>query len=596
MTAKATAKRALVARLLPWGVGLTLACTFAGSYWLNASVVTAVGCVVGASLAIAGLFGGARTFTTPVTVSLMATSLAIAVFSLTSAFSARPAISFVGAVGQHNGTALWALGGVWLLAGLLGADQKALRSTLIVTSLAGATYSLALHVEALTRGLARAQGAAAGQFENSTSYGEFAAIAALSTIAWILISRSRLERAAAYGALGLLASGMLASSSRAGALAFCTALLFATAIARVPAGRGPRVALALAPAAFALCATVAAALAATGMLGGPIQQLLATVGTDRDAVWRSAVAQLGQAPLTGSGLEQYSAWVAVTTSGGSGAFDPHNVVLAVALGAGPVGVLCVTVALVALTWAAVDAAQRKPSRFSTALVASMPVALVGAGLVAWLTPASVLVALAGVGAMLGAAPTDPRTAPSWPGPLSGRWAVVIPGGFLACAALLLGGLAIAALPSMATYARMQTSPDPTILAEQYTRWPDPAYAVLAIRQLTPQVADPKAADLLRQILSASEPDTTWRVDSAAAQLIATRALTGTETASFETVRALAQNGAQADPTSGIWWALAADDARRRGLDDDARTYAKSALSFPLPDDLRLSMEQLLGSP
>ncbi len=123
------------------------------------------------------------------------------------------------------------------------------------------------------------------------------------------------------------------------------------------------------------------------------------------------------------------------------------------------------------------------------------------------------------------------------------------------------------------------------LTAAYRSWPEPGFVRQALRGVTRQIwlGNPEAAVQAEALLLATTRDAEWSGDLALNQLFAAEALDKNSQARFDRYASIAARGAKADPSTGLWWALAANQASRLGLSGRAAGYAKQALEYPLDD-------------
>ncbi|MDZ4169152.1 MAG: O-antigen ligase family protein [Coriobacteriia bacterium] len=556
------------------------------------SVVQAVGLGTAALLLCVGLLRrqfpvGPQSFR----IVVLAT-LTVAWMLARSLASANPAVSIIGVYGLSAGSASVLLAVAWLLVGMMF-GLSALRHVLLVVGLSGAAFSVLAWIEAVTTG-ARFQGSAAGAFENSMTLGGFLSVAALSLIALAFGSASKVHRVFFALAALLAASGVFAAGSRAGLVGLLAALAFASAVWL--ARRRSRVAewSVLILGAVVLAATVLGVFAARGSLGAEAQTLLDQQGTSRGVIWRSAWATISEHPLAGRGPQQFTAvidWV-VDSRGMISMYatnDSHNVVLALLLGGGIIGLLLVVTAVAAVMISMIRKATRLP-RPAGVLVASMPVTLVAAGLFSWIGPSALVCASLIAGLVLrGAVEREgrlPRLATT-----SYRVAVV---GLAACTAAV-AVLATGALVYQVRYESLLAKPDATTvsqLLELYRRYPEPGFAFSAVLMIGPGAMQGDSAELerVKDVLRIASRDVPWSVDLAA--VAATVAIVESEQseAGHETVVKALENGRSADPSTSLWDAVVAMDASQRGLDAVANDYAVRVLRGPVSQQQREIVE------
>jgi hypothetical protein len=574
----------VAARAFPWAIGVVLASVAVFPVEFGPAAVTLVGLVAGAVLATVGALAAPRPVTNAAAAAAASAVALALVITVRSAFAENPSVSLWGAIGQHAGAGLWLLGAVWLLAGIALADARALRHTLAVVSVAGGAFALATLAEFAT-GSARGWGSAAGLFENSTSAGEFAAIALVASAAWALSARAPLARGSAIACALACALALAAADSRAGLAGVFAATAFVLLARRASSGRA-RAALAIGAPVLAIALTEALSAASAGMLGPAAQRALASVVTQRDAIWRSAVFQIKSSPWVGHGAEQFSAWAQWSFDGNAisynGTYDPHNIVLATLLAGGFLACAVAAVAVAALLRGELDIVAGSRDRLPLSVLASVPVALGGSALFAWVTPAAAVAVCGLAGAMLGAARREPGDAGS-PPPIKAVASVAI---VAAIAVAVLGMRAVA--PERRFLLQRQTL-DAATLESSYSAFPDPAYAVVAIDRLS---AEPAVNALLDKTAGAA----TYNVDRALVGLThAASVVRADDPASKRAVGDALSAATSADPTTGLWFAIAASTAARTGDATGAAAFARLALQDPSSDAPTRAYLQTLAS-
>ncbi len=590
----------LARQAYPWALAAVLASMFAFPGTLAPAAVTLTGLLGGGALAALSLFAPARPLPRPLTAFLLALLPLLGWLALTSALAHEPRISFVGAIALHQGTALWAAGAAWLVAGVLLADARMVRALVSVLAAAGGVFVVA----ALVAGPAPGSVEPSGVFENSASLGGFLAIA-LVAAAVLTVGTRRPGVKAAGAALALACvAGIALADSRTGILGVLCAAVFAGAL-RFTRERRAAPALALGSAIAATGASALLALGAAGRLGEGFAEAIGALGSGRDAVWRPVLAQIGQSPIVGSGLEQFTGWIRWSVVGqevqtGRLTFDPHNVPLGVVLGGGAAGGLLLFAAFTALVWAC--SALLRRGGVAGALLAATPAALMGVGLVGWIAPAAMVAACAMTGAALGAAATRHPGSERAATPDAEPARVAAPGRAVAAAtaalALALGVAAVPALSTQRAYAEMTRegapAPAPERVVALYDRWPDPAFAVVALDRLWPAVAsgDQRARLAAERLMDETTDVVAWRADLALLHLDTARALQTGRPERFPAFAELVEASRASDPSSGIWDAIAALEAERLGLAEEATRAAARALEFDLDEAARAELERL----
>lgn len=576
----------LGARAYPWCFAVTMATVVFGPSRLGAAgLTTAVGLLIASVLLAVGV-SARRTFDSALAAAMLAGLLAAGWFAFTSLRALNPSVSFVGMVGQHNGTAMLVFALAWTAASALYGSAVSLRWVTRVTAVAGGLFTVAALVETMLSGAERMQGRAAGFFDNSSSLGQFLGIAVIASVAWAVSARSKQESWAGWGLAGLSLVGIFASGSRLGLVAVVSAALIWAAVTYLPRSRRVTMAVSAVIAVAPLALTAALVAASLGKAGGALRAMVAAVGTDRDAIWSAAAAHISTSPLAGRGLQQFSAWITWGVQGGTPTTDPHNAVLAIVLGGGLIGAVLAGIAWVAGVWAVVRLATDARSHAVT-LVASAPIALLASSLAGWTNPASLAASCALAGTALGVAAgreskTPVRTE------LVVRWIVPI----LAGAALMSGAFVALSLPTQYALSRATAASD---FEQLYDRWRDPAYAAQSIGAAIPALAagDAQVAAATESLIERSANDTSWRVDLAASQMLAVQAIYRDDPAGFERFTRIAERGRSADPRSGLWDVLSATEADRLGLTQQAADHAERALAYDLDDETAAVMRSLV---
>jgi O-antigen ligase len=522
---------------------------------------------------------------------------ASAFFVARGAMTTSPAVSLLGTLSQHNGAALWVAAACWFVAASRLATRETLRRTIVLISIAGAAYTAATGLEVLTSGAQRSWGSAAGVFENSSSLGQFLALAVLASVAWGFLARTRVSRALA-GACGAVSlAGLALSQSRAGLLGVVAGLAVALAALALSRARFGRETFSLALPASALSLTTLAVAASSGSLGARARSLVGVVGTERDVIWRSALAAFRESPLVGRGLEQFSAWVSWSYSGGrlayNATYDPHNALLAVAVGGGAIGLALALTACVTLLASLADALARSGRSRAIAFAIGAAVAAPASGLVTWFSPVAVVAASLIAGSVIGATdPQSPPTAEVEALRMQPRTSALLPLAALALAAALaaytLPGIIAETRYAIETRAGRIT---PESLEALSSEWPDPAYASMALNGFLDRGAE--GTDAATALAKRWRRASTWHVDLAlGSEVLAGRALATSMTPAPEAFSAAVEDARRADPASGIWDFVAAVDLERLGDHARARAYAKRALRFDLNPEARSLAEQI----
>jgi O-antigen ligase len=587
--------RTLAARAYPYLLVLTFGMTALAPPTLNAYIVMSGALLVGGTLCLMGVSGRIRPIDKAAALAVGVAIAAAAWFALATLWAAEPKVSLF----APTGAATWTVVATWLCAGVLVADSRTLRETIATTTATGVFFAFAVVFEAASRGLERHSGYAAGFFENSTSAGEVFAVAILAAVTGALISRAPKWRYAYLLSTLLCGIGIALSSSRTAALGLVLAGTFAVCVALLPRTRTYAWALVATPPALALVLTVLAVTMSNGVFGASAQGLVSVAGTGRDVIWRSAWAQLGQAPLFGKGLAQFEAFIrwGGLASGRPTWYltaDPHNTLLAAAIGGGVIGLLLVLTGCSAMLFELTSIARKGTRRWGTSMLASLPVLVLGMGLVGWVAAAPLVAAAALVGATLGAAsPTvDPRRR------LAPEARPIRAAGITAGVAALMLGFAFIQ-PLTVGYAFMRSLEPGAALSSDvamalYERFPLPAVADGALSALLPKLRAGSVTDKerAREIIENIGPAMTRSVTLALRAMAVAQVMSAASPDGFPFFEKAALAGAEADPASGFWYGFMAVEAERVGLDKTAATYADKALRLPQDDDMRVRLEGL----
>lgn len=547
-------------------------------------LVTALGAIV----AMSGLSIAARGRSlSRAAAAFYALATALIVWALVrSAAAIVPRVSLWGTIGQHNGAALWLAGLGFAFVVTLLASRRSLRLTLAVITGAGAIYAAAALLE-LVGGSATARwGSVAGLLENSSSLGQFLAVSALAGCSLALASRTVAGKVAAWAGVAASVGGIALGSSRTGLLGLLAGLAIAFVATRIKAGSRARTGIAFAGALTGPAVSALLVASALGRLGPAASRAVAALGTDRDAIWRSAWAALRQSPWLGRGLEQFSAWVTWSFTDGSlkynATYDPHNWVLAVLIGLGAVGLALAVLTLASGLRALLEVQASSPGSWPIALAVGAVSSVGASGLVTWFSPAAVVAGAALFGALLatGSGPLAADAATS-----ATRYRLAASVALAASAALLVAGLP--GVPAERSLAAARSS-DAASFARLYERWPDPSFAALGLyRALDDAPSSPTA------LAGAPSGARRYHVDLALSTMLSEQtrlADEGSSGAWDEFARAVA-DGLRADPASGIWDFTAALVAEQQGR-DEAVGYARRALAFRLGSGERATMQRI----
>lgn len=589
---------ARIERAEPWVVPIATACLIAapvlGPPELNPAIALVVSaCAAAVMLGLAAAREPRRS-NGPALSALAGAGALVVWLCARSLSAADPRSSFFGTIAQHTGAALYLLALLWAIAAFALGSRIALRRLLVTIALgAGASAALAI-AEALTSG-DRGWGSAAGPFENSASLGAFLALGLLSTGGWLLAARSPRQRAAPALCALLMLGGVAAAESRAAPAGVAAGLAVAAAFTHGPTAARIRRLLPLAVPSVALGVSVALALFSAAPPNSPLRGPISSLGTGRDAIWRSALAQFLQAPLFGSGLEQFSTWVSWSLESGflryNGTYDPHNAVLAIGTGGGIVGLTLFVMATGAVVRALVAAFEASGRPRALAPIIAAPIALGGAMLFAWLTPVATLCAAALTGCVLAAAGTKPM--PADEGAPRARALVLVRAalGALALAAFVTACMSLPMLRTEARFARARQTASAEQLIGLYRVWPDPS---IAHTVLDKALADPDRAEHLRTLLNAPVGQSSWHVDLALREVFFAQEALAREPSQWARFAAAIERGAQADPASALWPTVAALQADALGKRRERDAYARRALALGVAPEERALLEGLMA--
>ncbi|MDZ4180817.1 MAG: O-antigen ligase family protein [Coriobacteriia bacterium] len=515
-----------------------------------------------------------RAGTNPRSPSWIPTALWLALalwLSLRSAFADNIAVSFLGTIAQHSGAAMWLIAGCLFAAAALLGSRRALQYCLGVASVAGALYALAGIVEALIAGQ-RTWGSAAGLFENSASLGSFLAVTLFASLAWFLAVRSTGLRVTAAASALVAATGILAADSRTGILAALVGVAVTALVSLSPSTKRTRLTLAVGMPLAAVLVTAALTAASAGAFGADAQGTISRIGTDRDAIWRSAVAQIAADPLIGTGPEQFSTWILWSFDGAdlefNATYDPHNAILGLALAGGIPAVLIALAAAISMWFAHLSTFHELGRPRVLVPVVAVPTVLATSAIFVWTTPAALFVVAMLAGCLLGLNRESSDRQTEWSDHLLFRASAAA----FAVACILTAILGVVAIGPERTFSSGRTE-NPDTLQPLYQAWPDPAYASAALASSLARGESAEAGSMDPQRL---EADAGWHVDLALRRVfVAAGELDGSD-ASWARFEASVQAGIAADPASGLWATLAAAQARRLDRESDAQRWIGEA--------------------
>ncbi|GAB4288894.1 MAG: hypothetical protein Kow0067_14680 [Coriobacteriia bacterium] len=510
---------------------------------------------------------------------------------VTSAFADDAWTSLLGLAGQHNGTSLWVAALAVTMASALTASKRSLRAVIVTASGGFGILALLAVLEALGAPVSpgRLWGSAAGVLENSLSAAQVFIVGGSASVAWAMFANGRSERFIAIACAALSLGGIAVTDSRAGtvglAIGLATALVLVMNRRSGRAGGTTAALTAVAAVGTSLCLAVA-----DGVLGSSAFDALNSVSTDRALIWRSAVARLGTSPFIGNGVEQFSAWIdwSLQPSGALsyyGAYDPHNVLLALLLGGGIVALALGIVTAMAVfstlvrTW---DTNGRP--KFMLVLIAGV-VALAFSTLFAWVSVPAAIGAAAIIGTLLGLDRKGGTPAERSSDDTAHRTAVTAVA--VACAAFALAAAAV-----MPAEFRALPGADAGDLIEAALTGHDPDIGARALAT-TLETSGPgeEATAIVVRYAEARR----WHVDLALRALAYHQmrsAVFGEDT--FAAFVRTANEGLEADPASGIWYFLTALEAERLDMVPEARRYAGLALDYPIGEAERIQLQRILA--
>jgi hypothetical protein len=334
--------------------------------------------------------------------------------------------------------------------------------------------------------------------------------------------------------------------------------------------------------------TVALAATSVGALGANAQGSLGDIGTDRDAIWRSAVAQIAADPLIGAGPEQFSAWILWSFDGAdlefNATYDPHNAILGLALAGGIPAVLIGLAAAISMSFAHLSTFHRLGRPRVLVPVMAVPAALATSAIFVWTTPAALFVAALLAGCLLGLNRESSDRQAGWSDHLLFRASAAA----FAVACILTAILSVLAIGPESTFSSGRAE-NPDALQSLYRTWPDPAYASAALAASLARGESAQTGSIDPQRL---EADASWHVDLALRHVfVAAGELDGSD-ASWARFEASVQAGIAADPASGLWATLAAAQARRLDRESDTRRWIGEAKRHRLDAATALYLDEV----
>lgn len=551
-------------------VALPLIAAFAAPRVLE-GWATVMGAGVAVLIAAAAVLTGQVRPSRQVMVVVGAGGAAVLWLAVRSAFAANPRVSLLGMLGAGDGALVWlAAWAVFACAALLGPGStlKALRATIAVTGAVAAVAGL-LDLAGLIPHPDSWATEAAGLLGTSNALGMYLVLGLGASVSWAL---SKSTRAYGIACAVLCAAGLAATESRAALVAAGVATV---AVAVVALSRSPRSrALTAGTVAALILLVVGGGIAWSASASGSAAQAATRILSDRPALWQAALAQVGQAPLIGSGSQMFSAYYTWTVDAtrlfgvdAIGSFSPHSVALDWLLAGGVVGLALALVALVALVGAIVPRLGATPR--------ADPVWPLIAALVAWALASSgavtepvALLAAAGLAGALLASTGGREEQPARAGmaqlALAGAAAIGLAALLVLTPAYALGSRAFAWDP------RDVGPEELPRYVDAYQRTGDPLYVKMGLTSLLAQTSGDypaQLADDARTLARLALRDARWQIDVATlgAAAEALRSTEDSETA-YARVEAFLDAGNQADPGSSVWTHLREREARRLGVE------------------------------
>jgi len=520
--------------------------------------------------------------------------LPVALLGITSALAVNPRVALLGAVGQHVGAATWLIAFLLLVVTALVARPTDLGDV----ARAGAGLGVLVSVAAVLDWVGLLSGArfsaeASGVMENSIALGQLLVLSLACSFAWLVSTRIRAQRVVAGAATVIVLAGLLVADSAA---AWIGVTLGASACALVwwAARRGSVRPFGVAAVAAILIIVAIPSLWLALPDGADVEAWLriANLTNDRSVIWTSALKQITQAPIAGSGAEHFSAWVVWSSRPGvdlqqTATYDPHNIVLWWLLSAGILGALAAIGAAAALLWSLLDRARQNPRAPVFAALVGGAVGWAVSVMFGWINPLALAMLALLVGAALGATGTAEGGAQRFPV----ARVVVIAGGVLAVGVVLL--LAVFGASAEIRWARGvdRGDLDGRALQAAFAQTEDPTYAALL-------AGSGATAGQVEGVDRVIRRDSVWHVDAALARvaLAGDAVVTAGDSAATDALAEAVLSARMADPASGLWGYVAAVYSEGSGDADRAAGYAEAALAFPMPPDIAAYLEGLLHAP
>ena len=587
---------------LPYAALLVLLAPLLAPASISPGTTTLVGLLIGGAYAVGAGLTSPTQLRGAALAAVCLSWLAALWFSAATLWATNPQVSLFGNTNVNNGAALWVMLASWLTASVLLSRTETMRRALAAVVCAGVTLSLTILYESAASGIRGTVDVAAGMLVSSISAAEVLAVGVVAAVAGVLSHRRFAVRAAYAASILAMVAGLLLAEARTGWLALGLALALAYAVFRVRSRRAP-IALAVGIVASAVALTTLLALVAVGTFGDAAATSLDRATNYRSSIWAGAIAQLVESPAVGKGLAQFTflqEWsVAEYGLASRGTFDPHNVLLAAAVGGGVVGLSLVIGLFATLLTAAAQGARRYRTSSGVALIAATPAVLLGSGMIAWLSPSATVGTVLLSGIIAGSALEQRSSAPESAGlTLRGVISPTVAGALaIGVVALAVGVAYVSPYRTTYEYAAAQDEGAERLSSSDYVRmyltYPDPKIGGAALITRV-RYEEPFSAEKIQAALQLTERDTVWAGNLAQEHLNAHVALLGPErredfSANFD---AAIGRATQADPLTGAWDTVAAMAADSVNLDREASTFAQLALDHHIPEEYIGLLEEL----
>jgi len=519
------------------------------------------------------------------TVALSLCTASVVLMLARSSLAADMRVSLVGALGQHAGALTWLVALLVLLAAVVTARPGDVGRTARAMALVGGVLAVAATLDRIGAfAVVRFSPEPSGFMENSGSLAQLLVVSACAAAAWMLAARTRAEKGAAAACLAACLCGLIVAQT-SGAWVGLLVGISTGAVVLVLARSGrlrPAVMAGVLVGILMLSVIAISWMLADGVSPG-IEQRLAVAANDRFTIWTSALGQIKQAPVLGSGAEQFSAWVNWDVEPGpqlskTGTYDTHNLALYWLVSVGIVGALLAACAAGAMAARLFAAVVRRPQPAVVALVAGC-VAWVGAVMFVWISPLALFAVALFAGQLSVGGEPDPGSRI--------RLRPAVPLVIALCGVVASGMIFAWGASAEYRWADMvdRGTVNPLLLRQLAVSTGDPSLAVEALESaLEATGSDTQGAE---QHIAALEPilarAASWHVDAAFGRFVieSMRAAPRSVT-SWRGVEAGLAAGRSADPTSGLWDSAGALQAAGLGLDEYAQELSLRASEFILP--------------